>query len=215
MSTDTRTHIHIHAYTYARVHAFAHVHTCICICTCMHMSTEVVVRQPCTTALGLTRKLRPACPAPLPAAPSIPASDLAPHLLVAAMQITVFSCLSPLAKPSSSVSSWFSVCSRSSLPPERMRESRPWSSRRSSSVHEWMHGVECAAAAVCSGARSTGVRGEDAPWWRSVPFPLQARRANERMHARAGTRGHTRAPHLADSINLVDEDDGGRLLPRV
>jgi hypothetical protein len=46
-----------------------------------------------------------------------------PHLLVAAMQMTTLSL--SVSNPSSSVSSWLSVCSRSSLPTERRRLSRP------------------------------------------------------------------------------------------
>ena len=45
--------------------------------------------------------------------------------LVAAMQMTGPASPEPLSKPSSSVSSWFSVCSRSSLPTLRSRVSRP------------------------------------------------------------------------------------------
>ena len=65
-----------------------------------------------------------------------------PHLFVAAMQVTTPAPSAPLSKPSSSVSSWFRVCSRSSLPTLRRRVSRPCRKRGGgmTSLATWQEG---------------------------------------------------------------------------
>mmetsp|Transcript_26857 Transcript_26857/g.69642 ORF Transcript_26857/g.69642 Transcript_26857/m.69642 type:complete len:438 (+) Transcript_26857:248-1561(+) len=70
--------------------------------------------------------------------------------LVAAMQMTRFSL--SLSKPSSSVSSWLSVCSRSSLPTERRRESRPLATASISSMNT-IEGASLRALAKSSRTR--------------------------------------------------------------
>mmetsp|Transcript_15987 Transcript_15987/g.34543 ORF Transcript_15987/g.34543 Transcript_15987/m.34543 type:complete len:320 (+) Transcript_15987:2096-3055(+) len=71
-------------------------------------------------------------------------------LLVAAMQMTTLSL--SLSKPSSSVSSWFSVCSRSSLPTLRRRMSRPLATASISSMNT-MAGASLRAEAKSSRTR--------------------------------------------------------------